>query len=176
MNIILIGFMGSGKTSTGRLLAKHLGYQFIDIDQIIEQKHGMTCAKIFAQRGEDFFRKQETTALKELHGLANSVIATGGGIILSADNRSFLKNLGTLIYLKTPPAEILKRVEHDTTRPLLPAEHKLDAINKMLSVRQPLYLAAAQIIVETCTGQPEKTAAEILRILQPVQAAAQEQR
>ncbi|GBR72655.1 shikimate kinase [Candidatus Termititenax aidoneus] len=170
MNIILIGFMGSGKTSTGRILAKQLGYKFLDTDQIIEQKNGMTCAKIFAQRGEEFFRKQETTALKELHGLDGAVIATGGGIVLSADNRSLLHNLGAIVYLKTEPAEILKRVENDTTRPLLPQGNKLAEIQKMLDVRQPLYLAAAQCIIATQTGQPEKAAAEICKILKPEQS------
>jgi shikimate kinase len=165
MNIILIGVMGSGKTSPGRILAKQLGYKLLDPDQIIEQKNGLTCAKIFAQRGEEFFRKQETMALKELHGLDGAVLATGGGIVLSADNRDFLKNLGAVVYLKTEPAEILKRVTDDATRPLLPQENKLAEIQKMLAVRQPLYLAAAQCIIATQTGQPEKAAAEISKIL-----------
>jgi shikimate kinase len=165
MNIILIGFMGSGKTSTGRILAKQLGYKFFDTDQIIEQKNGLTCAKIFAQRGEEFFRKQETVVLKELHGLDSAVIATGGGIVLSAENRNLLKNLGVIVYLKTEPAETLKRVADDPTRPLLPQENKLAEIQKMLDVRQPLYLAAAQCIIATQTGQPEKAAAEIRKIL-----------
>ncbi|MDR1324206.1 MAG: shikimate kinase [Candidatus Margulisbacteria bacterium] len=165
MNIILIGFMGSGKTSTGRILAKQLGYKFFDTDQIIEQKNGLTCAKIFAQRGEEFFRKQETAVLKELYGLTNSIIATGGGIVLSAENRDFLKNLGAIVYLKTEPAETLKRVTDDPARPLLPKENKLAEIQKMLDIRQPLYLAAAQCIIATQTGQPEKAATEIRKIL-----------
>jgi shikimate kinase len=166
MNIILIGFMGSGKTSTGRILANQLGCKFLDTDQIVEQKNGLTCAKIFEQRGEEFFRKQETAALKELRGVDGAVIATGGGIVLSADNRKFLKNLGSIVYLKTEPAEILKRVANDATRPLLSQENKLAEIQNMLAVRQPLYLAAAQCIVATQTGQPEKAAAEICKILQ----------
>ncbi|MDR2428720.1 MAG: shikimate kinase [Candidatus Margulisbacteria bacterium] len=165
MNIILIGFMGSGKTSTGRILAKQLGYKFLDTDQIIEQKNGLTCAKIFAQRGEEFFRKQETATLKELHGLDGAVIATGGGIVLSADNRNFLQNLGATVYLKTEPAEILKRVENDTSRPLLSQENKLAEIQNLLATRQPLYLATAQCIIATQTGQPEKAAAAICKIL-----------
>ncbi|MDR1453026.1 MAG: shikimate kinase [Candidatus Margulisbacteria bacterium] len=165
MNLILIGFMGSGKTSTGRILAKQLGYKFLDTDQVVEQKNGLTCAKIFEQRGEEFFRKQETAALQELHGLDSAVIATGGGIVLSADNRDLLKKLGIVVYLKTEPAEILKRVADDVTRPLLPQENKLAEIQNLLAVRQPLYLAAAQAVVETYTGLPEKTAAEILKML-----------
>ena len=165
MNIILIGFMGSGKTTTGRLLAKKLNYPFIDTDQIIEQKNGLTCAKIFEQRGEEFFRKQETAVLQELHGLNGSIIATGGGIILSEDNRVFLQNLGTVIYLKTAPEEILKRVGHDTTRPLLNNTDKREKISDMFSDREPLYLAAAKFSVETYTGQPEKTADEVLKLL-----------
>ncbi|MDR1997824.1 MAG: shikimate kinase [Candidatus Margulisbacteria bacterium] len=165
MNIVLIGFMGSGKTATGRLLAKQLDYRFIDTDQLIEQKNGMTVANIFDRKGEAFFRQQETELLKQLCGADNSVIATGGGIVLSAENRSLLQNLGSVIYLQADPPEILKRLGTDQTRPLLHKEDRLAEIHKMLAVRQPLYLAAAECIINTFTGQPEKSAEQIRQLL-----------
>ncbi|MDR2430958.1 MAG: shikimate kinase [Candidatus Margulisbacteria bacterium] len=165
MNIVLIGFMGSGKTSTGRLLAKQLGYRFIDTDNLIEQQNGMTVANIFARKGEEFFRQQETALLKQLNGADNSVIATGGGIVLTGENRLLLRELGEVVYLQTAAAEIIKRLDGDTTRPLLSAADKYEEITRMLEIRQPLYQAAANCITGTFTGHPEKSAERILQLL-----------
>ena len=154
--------MGCGKTATGRALAKELNYRFIDTDNLIEQQNGMTVANIFAQKSEAFFRQQETDLLKQLHGADNSVIATGGGIVLSEENRVLLKNLGTVVYLKAAPEELYKRLNNDNTRPLLNKNtNKLTEIKKLLKLRQPLYKSAAAYTMETLTGQPEITAREI---------------
>lgn len=172
MNIVLIGFMGSGKTATGRALAQELNYRFIDTDNLIEQQHGMTIANIFGQKGEPFFRQQETALLKQLAGTDNSIISTGGGIILAEENRILLKNLGTVVYLQTEPEEIVKRLSGDNTRPLLNnSADKLAEIKKILAARQPLYQSAANYIIETITGQPEESAQEIIKKINPAKGA-----
>ena len=165
MNLILIGFMGAGKTSTGRILAKQLNYRFVDTDNLIEQQNGMTIANIFDRKGEAFFRQQETAILKQLSGADNTVIATGGGIVLREENRLMLKELGSVIYLQTSAAEILKRIDGDTSRPLLNVADKYAEISKRLAEREPLYQAAANCITNTFTGQPEKSAERILQLL-----------
>jgi len=165
MNIILIGFMGAGKTSTGRILAKQLNYRFVDTDNLIEQQNGMTIANIFDRKGEDFFRQQETAILKQLSGADNTVIATGGGIVLREENRLILKELGAVVYLQTNAAEILKRIDGDTSRPLLNVTDKYAEISKRLAEREPLYQAIADCITNTLTGQPEKSAERILQLL-----------
>lgn len=165
MNIVLIGFMGSGKTSAGRILAERLNYRFIDTDQLIEQQNGITVANIFEHKGEDFFRQQETDLLKQLSSTDNTIIATGGGIVLREENRLLLRELGTVVYLQTDAAEILKRVDGDTSRPLLNVPDKYAEISKRLATREPLYQATANCIIGTFTGQPEKSAERILQLL-----------
>jgi shikimate kinase len=167
MNIILIGFMACGKTATGQTLAQELNYRFIDTDNLIEQENGMTIADIFAQKGEAFFRQQETAVLKQLSGTDNSIISTGGGIVLAEENRAFLKNLGAVIYLKAESEELYKRLANDNTRPLLNQNpDKLAEIKKILEIRRPLYESTALYVIETLTGQPETAAQEIIQKLE----------
>ncbi len=149
-NVILIGFMGSGKTSVGERLAERLGYQFRDTDRLIEQRAGDTIHHIFAVHGEEYFRSLETDLLKELkQGLEHSVLSTGGGLPLKEMNSRILKEMGFVVYLKASGQTTLQRLAGDTTRPLLQGEDKEQKIEKLLIQRAPIYEKAAHKVIVT---------------------------
>lgn len=148
-NIYLIGFMGAGKTSVGRELADRLGYEFIDMDVMIEDQQQCTISEIFANHGEPHFRKLETELVKYLATKNNLVIGTGGGAILNQDNVDTMKGSGSTILLSVKPETILKRLKGDTTRPLLMVDDKLGKINSILDSRKEKYRASAEVIVQT---------------------------
>ena len=118
-NIYLIGLMGSGKTTLGKILSKKLDKQFYDSDHVIEEKLGVDVPMIFEYEGEAGFREREKDSLKELVSKKNIVLATGGGIILSQSNRDLLSENGIVIYLKSNQKDLIKRMKNDKTRPLL---------------------------------------------------------
>ncbi len=149
-NIILIGFMGSGKTSVGERLAETLGYHFRDTDRMIEQKAGDTINRIFANYGEDYFRKLEMNLLMELiTSLKNTVLSTGGGLPLREENSKLLKEIGFVVYLKASKQTTLQRLANDTTRPLLQGEDREQKVEKLLMERIPIYEKVAHKIIET---------------------------
>ncbi|MDF2539845.1 MAG: hypothetical protein K0S76_2866 [Herbinix sp.] len=149
-NIILIGFMGSGKTSVGELLAKRLSYQFKDTDQMIERKAGETINHIFQLKGEEYFRDMESSLLTELQSeLHHAVLSTGGGLPLREQNARLLKKLGYVVYLKASKETTIKRLEGDTTRPLLRGEDLAHRVERMLNTRTPYYEKAAHKVVAT---------------------------
>ncbi len=149
-NIILIGFMGSGKTSVGERLAKKLSYHFRDTDRLIEQKAGDTINHIFAVHGEEYFRGLETDLLKELKSsLEHTVLSTGGGLPLREMNSSLLKEMGFVVYLKATGQTTLQRLAGDTTRPLLQGEDKEQKVGRLLAERIPIYEKAAHKIIVT---------------------------
>jgi shikimate kinase len=149
-NIILIGFMGSGKTSLGRRLAERLSYGFRDTDQLLEKKAGDTINRIFAVHGEEYFRNLETDLLKELlPGIDQTVLSTGGGLPLREQNTKLLKEMGYVVYLKASRQTTLQRLKGDTTRPLLQGEEVEQKVDRMLSVRTPIYERAAHKIIAT---------------------------
>lgn len=163
-NIVLVGYMGSGKTSVGKVLAENLGYSFIDTDALIEEKEGRTISDIFAKEGEQSFRDMETALLKELKvsNPSGAVISTGGGIVLRKENHELLKALGRVVYLKASPEVTFERVKGDTTRPLLAAEDEaaLKAkIEDMLKIRGGYYELAADETYYT----DDKTVEEIAK-------------
>ena len=119
MNILLTGFMCAGKTTIGRKLAKLLDYNFIDTDMEIEEDQGCSVEEIFKYGGEECFRDMETKVLGKLKNVKNSVIATGGGIILREFNQGILKQIGRQVYLKVPKKELLQRLNNVKNRPLL---------------------------------------------------------
>ncbi|HFC01185.1 MAG TPA: shikimate kinase [Phaeodactylibacter sp.] len=120
MRIFLIGFMGSGKTYTGRRMAKMLGRDFIDLDEYIEAKEGRTISAIFAQEGEDYFRKIEKKCLHEMKKKSNAIIATGGGTPCFFDNMDWMNRNGRTVYLETPAETLLQRLKNEKEkRPLL---------------------------------------------------------
>lgn len=149
-NIILIGFMGSGKTSVGERLSKRLGYHFRDTDRLIERKAGDTINHIFALHGEEYFRDMETELLRELKPtLEHTVLSTGGGLPLREINAGLLKEMGFVVYLKASRQTTLQRLSGDTTRPLLNGEDKEQKIDKLLAERVPIYEKAAHKIIVT---------------------------
>ena len=160
-NIVLIGFMGSGKTEIGKRLADKLGYTFIDTDSIIENEMGKSIAEIFHEYGEEDFRGLETGVVKELSGIRGCVISTGGGIVINRENILRLKKDGVIIWLKASPETIYGRVKSEQHRPLLRVEDPLQEINKLLGLREPLY-AEADITIETDGLDIEKIVGKIV--------------
>ena len=153
-NLILIGFMGTGKTSLGKLLAEKLGRGFIDIDQKIEQDAGLSIPQIFEKYGEKYFRELEKNAVKEITQRRGLVIATGGGTIKDEENLRLLKNSGVIVCLTTEPEEILRRTERSGERPMLDAEEdRLTTIKKLLAERQQFY-SQADYTIDTTDWSP----------------------
>ncbi|GBD96382.1 3-dehydroquinate synthase [bacterium BMS3Abin06] len=165
MKIVLTGFMGTGKTSVGKELGRKLGYRFIDTDELIEEREGKPVSLIFKEKGEDYFRKVEQAAVKEVSQISNVVIATGGGVIKSRKNLENLGRRGIIIWLKADPGIILKRVMTEGgKRPLLDVEEPINEINNMLTERLPLY-QQADTAVDTNYITPRETAQEIMEKL-----------
>ncbi len=149
-NIILIGYMGAGKTSVGHRLAQHLTYQFKDTDHMIERNVKDTINHIFAIHGEEYFRDLETELLQQLvPNLKNTVLSTGGGLPLRKQNTKLLRELGYVVYLRASKDTILNRLHADTTRPLLQGEDPGKKIEAMLKIREPIYEKAAHKIIST---------------------------
>jgi shikimate kinase len=167
MSLVLVGFMGTGKSLVGRILANHLGAEFVDTDAWVERDTGMSIAQLFQQQGESAFRECETRVLRAL-ALApcrERVIATGGGIVLREENWEWLRRLGKVVELTALPATIAQRLAGDQQRPLLsgtPAEC-LEKITAMLAARAPYYLRA-DFHQPTDGRTPEAIAASILEI------------
>ena len=140
-NIILVGYMGCGKTTVGKNLARICEMAFLDTDELIEEQQGRTISEIFATDGEAVFRDMETQALKEMLKKKKEgfVISTGGGMPVREENRTLLMQLGKVFYLKAEPETIYERVKGDTKRPLLQCENPLNRIQEMLAQREPAY-------------------------------------
>ena len=148
-NIFLVGMMGAGKTSMGKLLAKRLGKTFIDCDHEIERATGVKIAVIFEIEGEAGFRAREARALAELARRKDIVLATGGGAVLSAENRKLLAENGVVVYLRAAAADLWNRTRHDKNRPLLQTADPRARLEQLYAERDPLYCEVANIIVET---------------------------
>lgn len=148
-SIYLTGFMGAGKTTAGRVLGQAMELPVYDTDQEIEKQQRRTITDIFAEQGEEAFREMESRMLQELPR-EDSIITTGGGIILKEENRRFLAAQGYWVYLHCEPEEIAERLAHDETRPLLSGERKKD-LHRIFNERLPLY-SQSGIVVDT-TGK-----------------------
>ncbi|OCA91100.1 hypothetical protein A8F94_04365 [Bacillus sp. FJAT-27225] len=157
--IFLIGFMGSGKSTVGKILAEKLGIRFVDMDEEIERTARKSISAIFQEEGEESFRDLETALLTSFPG-SELVVATGGGAVLREVNRGLLKQSGLVIYLKASAEEISKRLVEDETRPLLKGDKKKE-IAKRLNNRLPLYTAISDLTVMTDEKSPETIAEEI---------------
>ncbi len=162
--LVLIGFMGSGKSTIGRKLHEQLGYQLIDTDALIEERQGTSISQIFADQGEAAFRDMETALLKELatESPTNRIVSTGGGIILREENRQLLRDMGFVVWLKAPASEILERTGRNDDRPLLQTEDPKAAIKAMMSERKSLYKEAAHLKLDTGELNIEEACAGIL--------------
>jgi shikimate kinase len=148
-SIFLVGLMGAGKTSVGRVLAKRLGKSFVDSDHEIENRTGVRVPVIFEIEGEAGFRRREAAILQELVTQGEIVLATGGGAVLDPDTRSALHSKGTVIYLRAEPNELWQRTRHDRNRPLLQGANPLARLTQLRNARDPLYCEVAHLIVDT---------------------------
>jgi shikimate kinase len=163
-SVALIGFMGTGKTAVGKLLAQKLGKEFIELDALIEQKAGKTIPDIFRQDGEMTFRELEIEITKGITGKRNAVIACGGGIVLNAINIERLRREDVIVCLTASPSAILKRTASDKAgRPLLAVDDRLRQINELLKFRRPFYEKAADITINTSRLKPEAVAGLIIK-------------
>jgi shikimate kinase len=164
-NIVLIGFMGTGKTTIGRLLAHRLGRPFIDSDRKIEHEHGMSIREIFDVYGEIYFRQKERMIIAKLSRYNNAVIATGGGVVLSSENMSRLKRNSVIIALSASIEIILERTSRRNTRPLLDnLEQREQIVNKLLKERAELY-HKADYSIDTSNSSPQQVISEIMFFL-----------
>jgi len=148
-NIFLVGLMGAGKTTVGRVLAKRFGKTFYDCDHEIERRTGVKIPVIFDIEGENGFRAREAAALRDLVTLQNIVLATGGGAVLLADNRHVLAAHGTVVYLRASPADLWQRTRHDRNRPLLQTHDPRAKLEHLFIERDPLYREVAALTVDT---------------------------
>jgi shikimate kinase len=148
-NIFLVGLMGAGKTSVGKVLARLLSKDFVDSDHEIERITGVRIPVIFEIEGEAGFRAREHKAIAELVERDNILLATGGGAVLSADNRDLLRANGTVIYLRAPVKSLLRRTQRDRTRPLLQVPDPAARLTELYEQRDPLYREVAHLIVDT---------------------------
>lgn len=160
-NIIITGFMGTGKTSTGKILASRMGWDFVDTDERIVEKAGLSIPEIFEKYGEPHFRKLEKEVIKEATSGSHLVIATGGGAIIDRENYEMMKSSGIIICLTADEKEIEKRV--DDTRPLLKG-NRLEAIRHLMRERDAYY-KMADITVDTTGKSPSAVAEEIMNLL-----------
>lgn len=149
-NIILVGYMGCGKSTVGKNLAKVCNYTFLDTDEYIEEKQKMKISEIFETQGEPSFRDMETDCINEMIATKATglVISTGGGMAVREENRRLLKQLGTVVFLRVKPETVYERIKGDTTRPLLQCEDPLSKIKTMIAERTPFYEDAADIVID----------------------------
>ena len=166
-NVVLIGFMGTGKTSVGRLLATRLGCAFHDLDKKIEERHGMSIPEMFAQHGEAYFRACEKDAVRAASARTNLVIATGGGTVKDAENVALLRTNGILVALAADVDTILQRTQTRGKRPVLDGADAGDrraAVARLLEERRHLY-ESADITVDTSGRAPLEVAEHIMQAL-----------
>jgi len=161
-NIFLVGLMGAGKSTVGRLLARRLSKRFVDTDQEIEKRNGVAIPLIFEIEGEDGFRRREQEVLMDLAQQRGLVLSTGGGIVLRPENREALRNHGFVVYLNARPELLADRTKHDRSRPLLNVADPLARLRQLHAVRDPLYREVAHAIVETGRGAPQQVVQAIL--------------
>ncbi|HZM35636.1 MAG TPA: shikimate kinase [Burkholderiales bacterium] len=148
-NVYLVGMMGAGKTTVGRLLARRLKLRFIDCDQELERRCGVKIPLIFEIEGEPGFRARESQVLAALAALDGVVLGTGGGVVLSEENRRLLAERGTVVYLRATPEDLYERVRHDRNRPLLAGADPLARLRELHAQRDALYRATADVVVDT---------------------------
>jgi len=148
-SVYLVGMMGAGKTTVGRLLARRLKLRFLDSDHEIERRCGAAVPLIFDIEGEDGFRARESAVLAELTALEGVVLATGGGAVLAEDNRRRLAACGAVVYLRAQPEDLYERVRQDRNRPLLATADPLARLRALYLERDPLYRSVADLVVDT---------------------------
>jgi shikimate kinase len=161
-SVFLIGMMGAGKTTVGRLLAQALGFEFVDADRELEARSGVLIPTIFSVEGEDGFRRREAVLLDELTQRQGIVLATGGGAVLSADTRRRLRERGLVLYLRATGEEIYRRTRNDRSRPLLQGANPRARIDELLAQREPLYEDAADLVFQSASANPRRLVRRLL--------------
>jgi len=154
--------MGAGKSTVGRLLARRCGFDFIDCDRVLEARSGVSIATIFELEGEESFRRREAALIDELTQRPRTVLATGGGAILSAENRRHLRDRGLVVYLRASVDEIQRRTQKDRARPLLQTSDRRARIAQLLAEREALYEEIADVTVQSSAGNPNRLVGKLL--------------
>jgi shikimate kinase len=161
-NLVLVGFMGSGKSTVGKWVADRLGMSFVDMDQVIEQRQGQSVSHIFKAKGEPFFRQIERGLARELSAQPGQVIATGGGIVLNPENIQDFSRTGVVVCLWAEPSAVYARTKGSGHRPLMEGDNRLGRIKKLLREREPLYKAIPHQINTSHLGL-EQVVDEVIR-------------
>jgi shikimate kinase len=161
-SVFLVGMMGAGKTTVGRLLAQALGLEFIDADRELEARSGALIATIFSVEGEQGFRRREAALLDELSCRPGIVLATGGGAVLDADTRRRLRERGLVVYLRASGDELYRRTRSDRSRPLLQTADPRGRIAELLAQREPLYEEAAHLTLQSASANPRRLLRRLL--------------
>jgi shikimate kinase len=161
-NVYLVGMMGAGKTTAGRLLARRLKRAFLDSDQEIERRCGVKIPVIFEIEGEAGFRQREAAVIAELTALQDVVLATGGGAILAPESRRLLAARGTVVYLHAPPESLYERVRYDRNRPLLATPDPRARLASLYAERDPLYREVADVVIDTGRQSAQSLARQLL--------------
>lgn len=167
--LVLTGFMGSGKSSVGRLLAERLACPFVDLDAEIIAMAGCSINDIFARDGEEAFRSMESACLKRVLGGGRSVVATGGGVVVADDNRATMRRRGVVVNLAVSLPQVLKRLHGVSDRPLFAGSHESNSVKLLMDAREQFY-ADADIRIDTDGKSVEDVAAEILRFVEELHA------
>lgn len=160
-NVFLVGPMGVGKTTIGRVLADLLGLEFFDSDREIESSTGADIPWIFDVEGESGFRLREARMIEQLSQKRNIVLATGGGAVVSPENREWLKARGVVVYLRAPISQQVERTSRDKTRPLLQTPNPEQKIRELMKIREPLYQDVADMVIDTYRRNPKTVSQDI---------------
>jgi shikimate kinase len=171
--IFLVGMMGAGKTTVGRSLARRLGLAFVDCDRALVERTGVPIATIFEIEGEAGFRKRESAVLAELAGADNQVVATGGGVVLSKENRALMRESGTVVYLRARLESLWERTRNDSGRPLLATPNPRATLAELLEARDPLYNEVAHLVVDTGSQSASTLVTRVVAALQQQSGRAQ---
>lgn len=163
-NIFLVGFMGAGKSTVGKILAKEIGYGYYDADKFIEEEAGTTVTQIFSEHGEPYFRDLESESLETLAKKEKIVVATGGGVVQRDRNWDVMKQYGISIYLRASVETIWERIKTDTTRPLLQVEDPVATASELLNKRTPMY-ERADIVIDTDNLSLAQVTDEVIGLL-----------
>ncbi|GKT11549.1 MAG: shikimate kinase [Thiomicrorhabdus sp.] len=165
-SIFLVGPMGAGKSTVGRLIAEKLHYQFVDSDHEIEAKTGATIPMIFDIEGEAGFREREEHMVDELTQRAEVVLATGGGVVEREVNRQHLRSRGFVVYLKSPVESLIQRTKHDRNRPLLQTDDPAKVLTELMEKREPWYIEMADLVIETQQVPVHKVVKQVIDCLE----------
>jgi shikimate kinase len=161
-NIVLVGFMGSGKSSVGRELARCTGHRFRDTDLLVRSRAGKSIPEIFAAHGEGYFREQEKEVLSLLQTERAMVLATGGGIVLDPANRRLLRRLGPVVWLIADETTIWERVSRNPNRPLLHTANPRQTVHQLLEARHGFYAAVADFSIDSSGFNHQQVARQVL--------------